>query len=267
MAKKRDPIRLEVLRGEWLTPALRRLVLGGEEFARFVPNGFTDAYVKLRFGTEEAPEMRTYTVREIDEDAGEMVIDFVVHGSAGLAGPWARDAAPGDQITMLGPGGAYSPDPDADWHLLVGDESALPAIAAAVEALPAGAVGQVIVEVDSADHQLELPVPDGVDLTWLQRSTAEPPARDPQDAAATIAADTPLARAVRSAPWPEGQPHVFVHGEAHTVMRGIRPYIRSERGVPADRASISGYWRRRLDHQDFSAGKSESQKVDDKVSA
>lgn len=257
MAKNRVPVELEVLRAEWLTPVLRRLVLGGEGFSAFVPNEFTDAYVKLRFGTEGEPELRTYTVRELDVAAGEMVIDFVVHGPAGLAGPWARNAVPGDQITLVGPGGGYRPDPDADWHLLVGDESALPAIAAAVEALPDGAVGQIIVEVDSPDHQVELPVPDGVDLTWLHRESVEPAATDPHDGATGAAADTQLARAVRSAPWPAGQPHVFVHGEAHTVMRGIRPYIRKERGVPAERASISGYWRRGLDHQDFATWKKE----------
>lgn len=257
MAKKRDPIKLEVVRGEWLTPALRRLVLGGAGFAEFAPNDFTDAYVKLRFGSEDEPELRTYTLREVDMDAGELVLDFVVHGSAGLAGPWARDAEPGDTITFVGPGGAYRPDPEADWHLLAGDESALPAIAAALEALPSTAVGQVIVEVDSPEHQIALPAPEGVTVTWLHRSASEPAATDPADGAARTAADTPLARAVRSTPWQSGQPHVFVHGEAHTVMRGIRPYIRSERGVPADRASISGYWRRGLDHQDFGSWKKE----------
>lgn len=257
MAKNRVPVELEVLRAEWLTPVLRRLVLGGEGFAAFVPNDFTDAYVKLRFGTEDEPEVRTYTVREVDVDAGELVIDFVVHGPAGLAGPWARNATPGDRITLVGPAGAYRPDPDADWHLLVGDESALPAIAAAVEILPSDARGQVIVEVDSPEHQIPIAVPDGVELTWLHRESAEPAARDPHDAAVTVAADTPLARAVRSAPWLSGSPHVFVHGEAHTVMRGIRPYIRKERGVPAERASISGYWRRGLDHQGFVTWKKE----------
>lgn len=265
MAKKRDPIELEVLRAEWLTPGLRRLVLGGAGFAGFTPNDFTDAYVKLRFGPQDAPELRTYTVREVDVDAGELVLDFVVHGSDGLAGPWARDAAPGDKISLAGPGGAYRPDPEADWHLLVGDESALPAIAAAIDLLPADAVGQVIIEVDDAEHQIEMMAPEGVTLTWLHRTAAsaaattaaEPAARDPHDEAAAIAADTPLARAVRSAPWLSGQPHVFVHGEAHTVMRGIRPYIRNERGVPSERASISGYWRRGLDHQDFGSWKRE----------
>lgn len=257
MAKKRDPIELEVLRTEWVTPALRRLVLGGAGFTEFAPNDFTDAYVKLRFGTEEEPELRTYTVREVDMEAGELVIDFVVHGSAGLAGPWARDAEPGDSITLVGPGGAYRPDPTADWHLLAGDESALPAIAAALESMSPTAVGQVIVEVDSPEHQMALPAPEGVDVTWLHRSAAEPAATDPTDGAARTAADTPLARAVRSVPWRSGEPHVFVHGEAHTVMRGIRPYIRKERGVPTDRASISGYWRRGLDHQDFTSWKRE----------
>lgn len=262
MSKNRAPVRLEVQRGEWLTPTLRRLILGGEGIADYVPNDFTDCYVKLRFGTDDEPELRTYTVRDFDSAAGEITIDFVVHGDRGLAGPWARDAQPGDEITFVGPSGAYRPDPDADWHLLVGDESAIPAIAAALEALPREASGHVIVEVDSAEHQVDLPAPKGITVTWLHRDVAEPAARDPRDHDAPSAADTQLARAVRWIPWSDGEPHVFVHGEAHTVMRGIRPYIRKERGVPAERASISGYWRRGLDHDNFKAWKKEFNSVE-----
>ena len=81
---------------------------------------------------------RTYTVRSWAPAARELTLDFVVHGDEGLAGPWAQQAQPGQQVRFLGPGGAYSPSQDADWHLLAGDESALPAIAAALEAMPAG---------------------------------------------------------------------------------------------------------------------------------
>ena len=85
-----------------------------------------------------------------------MAIDFVVHGDAGLAGPWAATAEAGDSIGFFGPGGAYAPDPAAPAHLLVGDEAALPAVAAALEALPQDAAADVYVEVADADHQIPL---------------------------------------------------------------------------------------------------------------
>src|SRR2546429_3762223 len=131
----RPPLTLAVRRTEWLTPHLIRVVFGGADLEKFTDNGFTDKYVKLTFDGAR----RTYTVRSHDPAAGELAIDFVYHGDEGLAGPWAAAARPGDTLSLAGPGGAYAPDPAADWHLLVGDESALPAIGAALEAMPAGA--------------------------------------------------------------------------------------------------------------------------------
>src|ERR1700759_4830397 len=139
--------RLQVLRTERLTPHLRRVVLGGTGLAGVADNGFTDRYVKLVFPRpgvtypepfdmaevretmprESWPVIRTYTIRALDHDAGEMTIDLVVHGDTGVAGPWALSTRPGDEIVALGPGGAYAPDADADAHVLVGDEAALPA--------------------------------------------------------------------------------------------------------------------------------------------
>lgn len=147
-----------VVRSEHLTPHLVRVMLGGSGFGTFVPNEFTDSYVKLIFVDPEVdvtglphpltldsfaslpadkqPAIRTMTVRRADPVNRELVIDIVVHGEHGVAGPWASAAEPGQPLYLMGPSGAYAPDPAADWHLLAGDESALPAIAAALEALP-----------------------------------------------------------------------------------------------------------------------------------
>lgn len=121
----------EVLRTERITPHMVRVVLGGEGLAGFELAGFTDHYVKLCFAPEGAdyahpfdmarireeqprelwPTTRTYTVRSWDPATRELAIDFVVHGDEGLAGPWALRAAPGDQVTFLGPGGATARPP------------------------------------------------------------------------------------------------------------------------------------------------------------
>ncbi|MEC3914989.1 siderophore-interacting protein [Nocardia sp. CDC160] len=227
-----------------LSDHLIRVRLGGPGFATFQPNEFTDAYVKLVFPGPDGDTVRTYTVREVDRAAQEIAIDFVYHGDEGVAGPWAAAAEPGDTIELMGPGGGYAPRPDADWHLLAGDESALPAIAAACEALPGDAVGQVFVEVAGPADELSLLHPEGVQLTWIHRGEAEPGER--------------LAAAVRSAPWLDGQVQVFIHGEAQAVMHDLRPYIRKERGIPAEwAASISGYWRRGRTEEGFRRWKSE----------
>ncbi len=145
---------LHVVSTERLSPHLVRVRARGERLEAFRESPHTDAYVKITFvkpelgleppydlatlretlAPEDLPVTRTYTVRAVDGD--EMTIDFVVHGDEGLAGPWAARAQPGDRLVVSGPGGGYAPDPTADWHLFVGDESAIPAIAASLEALP-----------------------------------------------------------------------------------------------------------------------------------
>ena len=129
-----------VTRTEWVTPHLVRVVLGGPGLAGFGAGEFTDHYVKLLLPDPAtgATIRRTYTVRRWDAAAGELWIDFVHHGDEGLAGPWAAAAQPGDEIAFNGPGGEYTPDPTADWHLFVGDASALPAISASLERVPYG---------------------------------------------------------------------------------------------------------------------------------
>ena len=140
----------EVVRTEQLTSHMIRVVLGGSGFDTFTPSEFTDSYVKMVFVADDVdvaglpqpltldsfadlpaaqqPVVRTITVRRADPAAREIAVDIAVHGEHGTAGPWAASAKPGQPMYLMGPSGAYAPDPAADWHLLVGDETALPAI-------------------------------------------------------------------------------------------------------------------------------------------
>ncbi len=265
----------EVVRTEQLTPHLVRVVLGGSGFDTFTPNEFTDAYVKLVFvpdgvdvgalpqpltldsfnalPAEQRPTVRTYTVRRADPERRELCIDFVVHGEHGVAGPWAAAATPGQPAYLMGPSGAYAPDPEADWYLFAGDEAAVPAIGAALESLPDNAIGQVFLEVAGPEDEVALSAPPGVEVRWIYRGGRADLV--PEEAAGDHA---PLITAVREARWLPGQVQVFIHGEAQTVMHNLRPYIRKERGVEARwAASISGYWRRGRTEETFRQWKRE----------
>ncbi|MFV8316550.1 siderophore-interacting protein [Mycobacterium sp. 23] len=265
----------EVVSTEQLTPHMMRVVLGSNNFDTFVPSKFTDSYVKLVFVSqdvdvaalpqpltidsfaelppEKRPPVRTITVRRVDEDAGQITVDIAVHGEHGVAGQWAATAQPGQPIYLMGPSGAYSPDPAADWHLLAGDEAALPAIAVALEALPDSAVGMAFIEVAGPDDEIPLTAPDGVEVNWVYRGGRADLV--PEERAGDHA---PLIEAVTTARWLPGQVHVFIHGEAQAVMHNLRPYIRKERGVDAQwAASISGYWRRGRTEETFRQWKKE----------
>jgi NADPH-dependent ferric siderophore reductase len=232
-------ILLTVTGTEAVTPVIRRVWFRSDDLSAFAESGWTDRYVKLQF----PDAVRTYTALFPDVEAGTLAIDFVTHGDEGVAGPWAQAAQVGDRLEARGPGGAYRPDPTADWHLLAGDESAVPAITAALEALPADAVARVVVLVDDADHEPQLPLPADAEVAVLHRST--------------IADGDRLAAAVRAVEWLPGRVHAFVHGEASEVMHGIRPYLLKERGLDRDQVSISGYWRRGRTEEGFRQWKAE----------
>jgi len=241
---------LTVTATERLGPAMLRVRFRGD-LAAFAGCDETDRYVKLLFTPDgssdlsllaagERTSVRSYTVLELDVAAGTLAIDFALHGS-GFAMRWARDVEVGAAVQVQGPGSGYAPDPTADWHLLVGDDSALPAIRQAVEALPADAQGHVVVQVGSPDEELPLPAPAGVEVRWLHRDDPSAPG---------------LADAVRQLTWRDGRADVFVHGEAQAVMQEIRPYLR-DRGIDPRAASISGYWKRGLVDEEFRRWKRE----------
>ena len=225
----RTPRSARVLETIPLTPHMIRVVLGGEGLDGFEAGAFTDHYVKLKItppGASE-PRTRTYTVREWDAGRGRLTIDFVHHGDTGVAGPWAASAKPGDELLLVGPGGAYAPDAAADWHLMAGDESVIPAIAASLARVPAGVPVHVLLEVAGPEEIQPLRTPGELHLTWLHRNGDE----------------GALPAAVAALEFPAGAVQAFVHGEA-SVVRTIRRHLLAERGVPRERLSISGYWKR-----------------------
>ncbi|HET9074857.1 MAG TPA: siderophore-interacting protein [Solirubrobacteraceae bacterium] len=216
-----------------LTPHMVRVVVEGPDLQGVAVGEFTDHYVKCRFG--EAT--RSYTVREWDTERGRLTLDFVVHGDAGVAGPWAASARPGDVLELTGPGGGYAPSPDADWHLMVGDEAALPAIAVSLSRVPAQVPVFVVLEVSGAEDEQTLASPGDLHLQWLHRKGG--PGEDP---------DLQL-EAVRTLDLPPGRGQAFVHGEAEAVLR-IRRHLLRQRGMNRDSLSATGYWKlRRTDEQ------------------
>jgi NADPH-dependent ferric siderophore reductase len=258
-ARGRRATTLVVRRTERVTPHLIRITATPADpgdLAPFAATPHTDAYIKVVFPQpgvaypepfdmataralprEQWPALRTYTLRAVRVDDGEIDIDLVHHGDVGLAGPWAAALRPGDEFHVMGPGGAYSPDPDADWHLMVGDESALPAIGAALSTVPEGRPVHVFVEVADAGERQQLHTAGELRLTWLHRD----------DGAS-------LVDAVRGLDWPAGRVHAFVHGEAGEVKQ-LRAHLVGERGLTGEQLSISGYWRRGLDDEGYRQAK------------
>lgn len=217
-----------------------RVVLTGESLREIAHLTLADHYVKLKFGDA----MRAYTIRSFDRSANELALDFVVHGDQGLAGPWAAAAQPGDQVSFVGPGGDWKPAPDADVHLFVGDESAIPAIAVGLESLPQSARAVVFLEVASPTHHQEMPLTANTTITWVHRDDAG------------LSYGEALTAAVIAADFPAGVVEAFVHGNADMV-KPLRRYLFKERGMDRSRVSISGYWRSGLTDEAWRAMKRE----------
>lgn len=208
----------------------------------------TDHYIKILFVPEGAdyawpfdlaearanqprhlrPVTRTYTLRSVNTDTGECEVDFVLHGDAGLAGPWARDVEVGEEFGFAGPGGKFKPEPGYDTFVLAGDEAAAPAVAAALEKLPPGAQATAFVEVEAPGHEIEMPQRPNATIQWVYRNGATPGA--------------PLAAAVRKNGIPAGHTCWFIHGVAE-MIKDLRRFLFKENGVDKADASISGYWR------------------------
>lgn len=240
---------------ERLGPTYVRIALGGEGLAGFEPKDATDSYINAAFPLpgasysapfdledlkalprEERPFRRRYTVRRWDPEARKLWLEFSVHDVTGAGGRWASQAEPGDALVFTGPAGSYRPDPEADWHLLAGDESALPAIAASLEAVPAGAPVFARILVDGPEDELDLDSPGALDLEWIHRGGAD----DPETIAASV-------RAIDS---PPGRIQAFVHGEAEET-RAVRRHLLAERGAGLDDLSCSPYWKRGMTDEEW----------------
>ena len=246
----------EVDHVERLSPDLLRVVLTGGTLDQFEGAAATDAYINARFPPagspvtvpfsqedlaglhdEHRPRPRRFTIRDWDPDQQLLSIDFVVHGDAGYAGSWAQRAEPGDRLQFDGPSGSYHPSPDVDWHLFVGDESAIGAIGASLQRLGADARALVFAVVEKRGHEIDLPRADGVAIKWLYREEA-------------AKSENWVAEVVAATDFPEGTFDIFVHGEAEEV-RAVRRHLAVDRGIDVSGASISPYWRRRHTDEDW----------------
>lgn len=253
----------EVVSTETLTPQLVRVVLGGPGLDGFAVPAGTDSYVNASFlpdgapyavpfddeavrdlPREQRPYPRRYTVRSWDAERGLLTLDFVVHGDVGRAGRWAQHARPGDRLQLRGPAGSWRPDPDADSYLLVGDESALPAIAGSLEVVPAGRPVVAVLDVHDADGELALTSPGELTVVWVHRATATGPL---EDLLPTAVADLDPALL-------PGRVSAFVHGEA-VATRAVRRHLLEQGRVERALLSCSPYWRRGHDDEEWRAVK------------
>jgi NADPH-dependent ferric siderophore reductase len=239
---------LQVLRLHAVTPHLLRVTLSGPDLADFESSSFDD-HVKVFFpppGAERPtlpepgpngavlpegapkPVARDFTPRRFDRDARELDLEFVLH-HPGPAAQWAAHARVGQWLGIGGPRGSFVIPDDFDWHLLVGDDTALPAIARRLEELPAGSRAAVVVEV--ADRSARIPFDSRADVYEVWRF------RDETDG------DDTLPDALRDLPLPPGDGYTWAAGEA-LAMRAVRRHLTDERGIDKSRIRASAYWKR-----------------------
>jgi NADPH-dependent ferric siderophore reductase len=173
------------------------------------------------------PTVRTYTPRRYDPATKTLEIQFLLHGE-GPASEWAQRAKPGDKLAVAGPGGRFSLEPVAEYWWLAADESAIPAVATLLDALPETVAADVHIEVDGPDDEIELSAPVKATITWHHRRGGD-------------AFGAELEAAARAASIPDGA-RIWVACEA-AAMRGIRRYFTRERGIPVAQLTTRGYWR------------------------
>jgi NADPH-dependent ferric siderophore reductase len=211
-----------------------RVTLGGD-LEGFTSLGFDD-HVKLFFpnGTnangEPLSEARDYTPRRYDPSNHTLEIDFAIH-DAGPATRWATEVKSGQSLSIGGPRGSLIVPMNYDWHLLMGDETGLPAISRRLQELPAGARAVVLAEVDGPADELPLETRANVDITWVHRNGA---------AAGTT---TGLSEALKSAKLPKGTYYAWVACESLTA-KALRVQLLANHGANKRYMRCAGYWRR-----------------------
>lgn len=246
---------LEVVRREQVTPHMVRVTVAGDDLAAFPDRGF-DHWFRLFLPRPEAdealgrlprkvdilgtlkfmripegsrPVMRCYTVRELRREQRELDIDFVVHGDEGVAAPWARSAEPGDRLAIIDQGTGYDLRDGIEDHLLVADETGLPAVLGILRSLPRHHRGVAYVEIpDAADAQPH-DAPEGCEVRWVVRERGAKPG-------------TTVLDVVRSSPLPASPFTAYLVGE-QALPTTLRRWLVQEHHVPKDRIAFVGYWR------------------------
>jgi NADPH-dependent ferric siderophore reductase len=236
-----------VVRVEDLSPSLRRIVFGGPGLAGFVSTGCPDKYLRvllpldgesepvlpvvrdgaIDYGTVDLSRLRTYTVRSVDTETGEVSIDFVLHAH-GVATVWARSAEPGDVVGLSSPSAMYDPPDDLAWQVLVADCAGLPALARILEQTPDDVRTRAVIEVPGQEHRIDLPDHPHAEVTWVYGGNGASPSQ--------------LAEVLRTMPASaSSEGYLWVAGESR-ALRGARRHLRQGLGLPASRYKAVGYW-------------------------
>lgn len=246
IARVRHELRLrllEVIAVEHVTPHALRATLGGAQIIGFASSGFDD-HVKLFIPAEDhvfealpelgprgrvfdpsapVPAMRDYTPHAFDAVGGTLQLDFALH-DAGPATAWARRAAPGDRLIVGGPRGSFIVDTGFDWNLLIGDETAFPAIRRRLAELTADARALVIIEIDGVEDEQRLDTVASVEIHWVHRDQKK------------------LLEAVKGTVFPGGDCYAWIACESSDA-RALRRHL-LDRGFDSRSLKASGYWRR-----------------------
>lgn len=259
-AKRTPPRLLQVVRAQFLSDAMRRITLSGEDLYGF-PVDRNGAHIKVFLPQPDQrkpvlptlgpkgpvwppahlrPITRTYSVRHYCAETNELAIDFVLHGVDSPASGWALNALPGDYLGVAGPGG---PDPllaPAEQHFIAGDLTALPAICALLESLPPHTQGHAVVEIDHEDFRQPVVNPTQIQLHWVVRNPT------------VNANENTLLQTLKSSalPLPGKSLSAFVGGENGSVL-AVRDYLRQTYGLRKSELYAVPYWRRGQDEETY----------------
>jgi NADPH-dependent ferric siderophore reductase len=258
VVRVRHPLKfrlLQVSRVEPLTPHLVRVTLTGDDLRDFTSASFDD-HIKVFFPApgedkpvlpvagpdgpvfaegQPRPVARDYTPRRFDRETGELVIDFVIH-AVGPASTWAAEARVGQYLGVGGPRGSFVIPQGYDWHLLIGDETALPAISRRLEELPAGTRVAAVLEVRDPSARIEFDTKADLYAVWCYQN-------EQAGQAESSANESGLLKAVRETFLPEGDGYVWAAGESATI-RAVRQYLTAECGIEKSRIRAASYWKR-----------------------
>ena len=250
---KPSPRTMRVKDKQWITPNMIRVTCMAEWISTLTP-GIEGAHFKLFLPKQDQieadflrqledgprPDVRTYTIRFLRVECAEMDIDFVDHGDAGPASAWARRCSNGDVVGFAGPGPIKLKEFHAKTYVLAADMSALPVVAATLEAMPRDAKGVAFFEITTLNDKQEINAPKGIDIQWFEHPHPHEPLSQSIDA-------------IISLPELAGPVQTCIAGES-SMIKAVREEIVNRRGVPKSNAYISGYWKIGLiedQHQEF----------------
>jgi NADPH-dependent ferric siderophore reductase len=232
--------RLQVIGVDKISKHMVRVSLGSPELDGFTSLGFDD-HVKLFFPQtdagqigpdgQSAPASRDYTPRRYDPTTNTLVIDFALHEAGGPATRWAEQVQTGQHLEIGGPRGSFIIPEAYDWHLMIGDETALPAIGRRLGELSAGARAVVIAEVDGAADEISFETAADVSITWAHRNGAK------------LGSTDVLSRALTKLRLPGGDYYAWVACES-LIAKALRAQLIAEYGANPKWMRAAGYWRR-----------------------